>query len=254
MTAAVAITGIVVTSVGTAGPSAVAGRKPAIDAVAAGHPVIPSSGAHIVKPTHRQVKPVPKPQLRHPKHERWSKLLPTTPTGWTVTHAAAPMSIGTLSKEFAAPTTVRSQLHFNGFRRAVMVGVRGGKFGTVEQIWQFRRPTGAAAWFAEYLASNRPSTKTGLKKGFVVGRSAMGFTAGKVDSIGYHFGVGVALEGDMVVFTRVYSTRHVNRRLVSHQIRRQVRPVGHGITSLGIVTELQHLHSPSHHKASTVNT
>jgi hypothetical protein len=226
-TVAVLVTGAVVGALGGGGTHATAAPKPKRAQPPTSAPVfIPHTKPPLVYPKHHR----PKLQLRHPKHESWSKLLAPAPHGWSVIHSAHPIGVRGLSKQFAEPTPVRHDLQFDGYRRGVMRSARGSQFGVIEEIWDFRSPAGASAWFAAYVASNRPGSPKGpFDNDFVVGPRGMGFTSPKIDASGYHYASGVALEGDMVVHVRVFSTHLVGQSRLKHQLRVASRPVGRGI-------------------------
>lgn len=148
------------------------------------------------------------------------------------------------------PASVRRDLHFNGYRRGVVVGMRGAHVGSVEEIWQFRRPTGAQAWYVTYAASNRPGPNSQFAHSFTLNRrGALGFSSKRVDASGYHFGVGVALVGDMIVHVRVFGTAPVTRREIASQLRRATRPVARGITPVRLPAM-----PVRHHKSLSVST
>jgi hypothetical protein len=250
-TSAVAITGIVLAATsGAAASVAAAASSPAVSHLS---PAAPTSHVGSSTPT-RHVRPhhaKPVVHLRHPKHESWTKLLGST-HGWSVTHPASSVSAGSLSKDFRKPSAVRHDLHFNGYRRGVLRATRGSSIGVIEEIWNFRRPTGASAWFATYVASNDPGPKSDITHAVVAGRRMMVLTAKKTDGTGYHFGEGLALEGDMIVAVRVFSTHGVNRKVITHQLRQAARPVARGIKGTNLTTALGQ--ATHHHKAPAINT
>jgi hypothetical protein len=241
-TATVLVAGIVLTATGGGAAVAATHRTPARH-VAASTPVAPAAPATAAKPSHHR----PAPQLRHPAHESWSKLLASTPHGWSVIHGPSPLSRKTLSAGFKMPSVVSRDLRFNGYRRGVIKAVRGAKVGRVEQLWQFGRPTGAKAWFASYFSSNRPSKHSEFSHMALVGRHGnVAFLSHQVDASGYHFGVGMALEGDIVIHVEVFSIAAVSRNEIATQLRRATRPVARGITAHGFLSgPAVHLHTPS---------
>jgi hypothetical protein len=174
-------------------------------------------------------------------------LLASTPDGWSTIHAASPMSRKTLSAGFKVPSMAARDLRFNGYRRGVIKAVRGAKVGSVEQLWQFRRPTGAKAWFASYVSSNQPNKHSEFSHMSVVSRhGSVAFLSHQVDTSGYHFGVGLALEGDIVIHVQVFSTAPVTRTEIATQLQRATRPVARGITAHGFFgAPAVHLHTPS---------
>jgi hypothetical protein len=172
--------------------------------------------------------------LKHPAHEPWSRLLARVPQGATITSAATPLSLHDLSRQFVSGSVVRS-LRFDGYRRGVTRVMTIGQLGVVEQIWQFKQPTGAVAWYLAYTRANQPGAGSEFTTSFAVGRGgARGYLARRLDSSGYHFGVGTAIEGDMIVHVRLFSTSMITRGRIKQQLRQATRPVAKGIDDAGL--------------------
>jgi hypothetical protein len=245
-TAAVLVSGIV--SVATSGGAAAATGA----AATAEHPVASHQGGpadptshvsnpapDVVIPAHRapkvHVAHIAPRHLTHPAHESWSRLLVAPQRGWSVTHAAMTYGVKALSKEFAVHQAASRELRFDGFRRGVVEATTGAHTGIAEELWQFRRPTGAAAWYIGYSVSNRPGPRSIYSHSFAIGRDGdRGFLADHTDASGYHFGVGTALEGDMMIEVRVFGTAQITRTQVTQALRRATRPVARGITVHGL--------------------
>jgi hypothetical protein len=172
--------------------------------------------------------------FKHPAHEPWSRLLPRVPQGATITTAATPLSLRDLSRQFVSGSVIHS-LRFDGYRRGVTRVMTIGQLGVIGQIWQFKQPTGAVAWYLAYTRANQPGAGSEFTTFFAVGHDgARGYLARRLDSAGYHFGVGIAIEGDMIVHVRLFSTSMITRGQIKQQLRQATRPVAKGIANAGL--------------------
>jgi hypothetical protein len=139
-----------------------------------------------------------------------------------------------VSKDFAQPAPVERQLRFNGYSRGIDRTTLTGHLGDIEQLWQFHRPTGAGEFYLTYLRSNLPGADSEFRHTFAIGHDgARGYTGTHIDTAGYHFGVGVALEGDILVHVRLFSSAPVTRTEIESAMRRALPPVARGIRFAG---------------------
>jgi hypothetical protein len=171
--------------------------------------------------------------LSHPAHEAWSRLLVHAPQG-AKTQPPTALSLHKVSAEFIKPTAVLHDLRFNGYYRGVARTELVGHQGETEELWQFRQPVGAGVWYRAYTHANQPGPGSEFDHSFDVGRDGRAaYTTSHLDSLGYHFGVGTALEGDIIVHVRLFGTEPVTRAEIMHDLRRAVPPVARGIPLAG---------------------
>jgi hypothetical protein len=172
--------------------------------------------------------------LTHPAHEAWSRLLVAAPAGSRTAQPPMALTGRAVSKEFSKPAPVLRDLRFNGFSRGVIRTVLTGHLGDAEELWQFHRPAGSGAWYLAYLHANQPGPGSEFGHTFAIGRDgARGYTSAHRDKAGYHFGVAVALEGDMMVHLRLFSTAAVTRSEIASALRRALPPVARDIKFAG---------------------
>lgn len=275
VTAGVLVAGIIASTTAGNSPGAATHRAgaaaPAVEtspsaagSTAATHPSQHASSPSYLHPTGHPANPAPDgvipatgrhaghvvQHLTHPAHEPWSHLLAAAPAGWTTTFTAKPLTPKVLGKGTPNPAMAAKSLRFDGFRRGAVRTVRGSRYGVVEQIWQFRRQSGAQAVFLASAAVARAHRSSG--RVFFIGHHGdFGAVAADLDSTGYHYGIGLALDGDMFVSVRVFGTAPVKRSEITVQLRRAERPVARGISQLGVVAGSNGASTPSPSSVTT---